>query len=67
VDTGQTANYSMPRWKNQLKHAPSVAIMCFGQDPPDEISFEFRDADDCLGFIYDPIGRFVYLELTKKF
>ena len=39
----------------------------FGQDPPDEIGFEFGNANGYPGFIYDAIGRFVYVELTKKF
>ena len=69
VETGQTANYSMPCWKNLLNNT-KITVGCnnvFGQDPPDEIGFEFGNANGYPGFIYDAIGRFVYVELTKKF
>ena len=69
VETGQTANYSMPCWKTVLNNT-KITVGCnnvFGQDPPDEIGFEFGNANGYPGFIYDAIGRFVYVELTKKF
>jgi iron complex outermembrane receptor protein len=69
VETGQTVNYSMPCWKNLLNNT-KITVGCnnvFGQDPPDEIGFEFGNANGYPGFIYDAIGRFVYVELTKKF
>jgi iron complex outermembrane recepter protein len=69
IETGQTANYSMPCWKNLLNNT-KITVGCnnvFGQDPPDEIGFEFGNANGYPGFIYDAVGRFVYVELTKKF
>jgi outer membrane receptor protein involved in Fe transport len=70
VETGQTANYSMPCWKNLLNNT-TFTIGCnnvFGQDPPVQLgAFAANNANDFPGAIYDNVGRFLYLELTKKF
>jgi iron complex outermembrane recepter protein len=70
VETGQTANYSMPCWKNLVNNT-RITLGCnnvFGQDPPvQKGAFGVSNANDFPGAIYDNVGRFVYLELTKKF
>ena len=70
VETGQTANYSMPCWKNLVNNT-TITLGCndiFGQDPPvQKGAFGVSNANDFPGAIYDNVGRFVYLELTKKF
>jgi iron complex outermembrane receptor protein len=69
VETGQTANYSMPCWKNLLNNT-KITVGCnnvFGQDPPQQFGRQFANANGYPGFLYDSIGRFVYVELTKKF
>ena len=68
VETGQTVNYSMPCWKNLLNNT-SITVGCnnvFGQDPPKAFG-GFGNAVGDPDFIYDSIGRFVYVSLTKKF
>jgi iron complex outermembrane receptor protein len=70
VETGQTANYSMPCWKNLLNNT-TITVGCdnvFGQDPPVQLGFfAVGNANGFPGAIYDNVGRFVYLELRKKF
>jgi iron complex outermembrane receptor protein len=70
VETGQTANYSMPCWKNILNNT-TITIGCdniFGEDPPEQFGINAAsNANDFPGAIYDNVGRFVYVELTKKF
>ena len=70
VETGQTANYSMPCWKNLLNNT-TFTIGCndvFGEDPPVQLgAFAATNANDFPGAIYDNVGRFLYVELTKKF
>jgi outer membrane receptor protein involved in Fe transport len=69
VETGQTANYSMPCWKNLVNNT-TITLGCnnvFGQDPPGAIGFEFQNAINYPGSLYDATGRFVYASLTKKF
>ncbi len=39
----------------------------FGEDPPSEIGFEHGSALGYAGFLYDNLGRFVYVELRKRF
>ena len=68
VETGQTANYSMPCWKNLINNT-SISVGCnnvFGTDPPKTFG-GFGNAVGTPDFIYDSIGRFVYVSLTKKF
>ena len=69
IETGQTANYSMPCWKNLLNNT-TITVGCnnvFGQDPPRAFGFEFGNTINYPGFLYDATGRFVYARLTKKF
>jgi iron complex outermembrane receptor protein len=64
-----TAAYSMPCWKTVLNNT-KITVGCndiFGQDPPPMIGFEFGNANNYPGFLYDNLGRFVYVDLTKKF
>ena len=68
VETGQTANYSMPCWKNLLNNT-TITVGCnnvFGQDPPQAFG-EGGNSVGYPGFTYDATGRFVYVRLTKKF
>lgn len=65
-----TAAYSMPGWKTVLNNTTfTVGVNnIFGEDPPSASGFE---SDDFLNkypaFLYDNLGRFVYVRLTKKF
>jgi iron complex outermembrane receptor protein len=68
VETGQTANYTMPCWKSLLNNT-KITVGCnnvFGQDPPKAYG-EGGNAVGYPGFTYDATGRFVYVRLTKKF
>lgn len=68
VETGQTVNYAMPCWKNLLNNT-TITVGCnnvFGQDPPTAFG-GFGNSTGYPGFIYDAVGRFVYVSLTKKF
>ena len=69
TESGQTANYSMPCWKNLLNNT-TITVGCnnvFGEDPPRAFGFEFANAINYPGSLYDATGRFVYARLTKKF
>lgn len=62
--TAQTASVGMPIWKRML-NGTTITLGCnnvFGHDPPDAAS-----SINYPGFAYDATGRFVYLNLTKKF
>jgi hypothetical protein len=64
-----TAAYSMPCWKTILNNS-TITVGCndvFGQDPPAMFGFFFGNANNYPAFEYDNIGRFVYIELKKKF
>jgi iron complex outermembrane recepter protein len=64
----QTANYGLPIWKRVL-NGTTITLGCnniFGQDPPKAYGFG-GNTTKYPGFLYDPTGRFVYLQLTKKF
>jgi outer membrane receptor protein involved in Fe transport len=39
----------------------------FGEDPPKSTGFGFGNSNNYPGGLYDNLGRFYYLELTKKF
>ena len=59
-----TANYGLPLWKRAL-NGTTIRIGCnniFDHDPPR--AFSLTGYPD---FIYDSVGRFVYVSLTKKF
>ncbi|MDB6147662.1 MAG: hypothetical protein JWO45_1326 [Spartobacteria bacterium] len=60
----QTINTSPSCWMNLIDKT-TLTIGCnnvFGQDPPRAFS-----AQNYPGFIYDAVGRFVYVSLSKKF
>jgi hypothetical protein len=65
-----TAAYSMPCWKTILNNTTfTVGVNnIFGEDPPHEIG---PGSDNFLNkypaFLYDNLGRFVYVRLIKKF
>ncbi len=64
----QTSNYSMPMWQRALNNT-TITLGCtniFGQDPPKAYGLG-GNSTKYPGFLYDPTGRFVYLQLTKKF
>jgi iron complex outermembrane receptor protein len=66
--TSQTANYALPIWQRVLNNT-TITLGCdniFGQDPPKAYGFG-GNATKYPGFLYDPTGRFVYVQLTKKF
>ncbi len=64
----QTATYGLPIWQRVL-NGTTITIGCddiFGQDPPRVFDFQ-NNANGYPGTIYDSTGRFVYVQLTKKF
>jgi hypothetical protein len=68
VETGQTANYAMPCWKNLINNT-TITVGCnnvFGQDPPQAYG-QGGNSVGYPGFTYDATGRFVYVRLVKKF
>ncbi len=64
----QTAAYGVPVWQRVL-NGTTITVGCdniFGQDPPKAYGF----GGNSVGypdFIYDATGRFVFVQLTKKF
>jgi outer membrane receptor protein involved in Fe transport len=65
-----TAAYSMPCWKTILNNTTfTVGVNnIFGEDPPHEIGPEFDNfLNKYPAFLYDNLGRFVYVRLIKKF
>ncbi len=66
--TAQTSNYGLPIWQRVL-NGTTITLGCdniFGQDPPKAYGFGGSSVK-YPDFIYDPTGRFVYVQLTKKF
>jgi outer membrane receptor protein involved in Fe transport len=64
----QTSNYGMPLWQRIL-NGTTITVGCsniFGQDPPKTYGFG-GNAVGYPDFIYDSTGRFVFVQLTKKF
>jgi len=64
----QTSNVALPIWK-QVLNGTQIQIGCnniFGQDPPTAFGFG-GNSTNYPGFLYDATGRFVYVQLTKKF
>ncbi len=60
----QMANFALPIWKQLLK-GTTISLGCnnvFGHDPPDASA-----AANYADFLYDSTGRFVYIDVTKKF
>ena len=69
IETGQTANYSIPCWRNLLNNT-TITVGCnnlLGQDPPNALGFLSGNSINYPGFLYDATGRFVYARLTKTF
>jgi iron complex outermembrane receptor protein len=65
----QTTSYALPLWKQALNNT-TITVGCdnvFGQDPPKAFGAFFGNATGYPGFLYDSLGRFVYVSLTKKF
>jgi outer membrane receptor protein involved in Fe transport len=66
--TTQSANYGLPIWQRVL-NGTTITVGCdniFGQDPPKAYGFG-GSPTKYPGFLYDATGRFVYVQLTKKF
>ena len=64
----QTATVALPLWK-QVLNGTTITLGCndiFGQDPPRAYGFG-GNSTNSPGFLYDSTGRFVYVQLTKKF
>lgn len=64
----QTASAGLPIWQRVL-NGTTISLGCdniFGQDPPKAYGFG-GNSTKYPGFLYDPTGRFVYIQLTKKF
>ena len=68
-EAASIAAYSMPCWKTVLNNTRITLGVnnIFGQDPPTEFGFERQNSIKYPGYYYDNLGRFVYLELKKKF
>ena len=65
-----TATYSMPCWKTILNNTTfTVGVNnIFGEDPPHAAGPEFDNfLNKYPAFLYDNLGRFVYVRLIKKF
>jgi iron complex outermembrane recepter protein len=64
----QTASVALPVWK-QVLNGTTITLGCndiFGTDPPTAYGFG-GNSTKYPGFLYDATGRFVYVQLTKKF
>ncbi len=64
----QTSSYGLPIWQRVL-NGTTITLGCdniFGQDPPKAYGFG-GNSTGYPGFLYDATGRFVYVQLTKKF
>jgi len=65
-----TAAYSMPCWKTILNNTTFTAGVnnIFGEDPPHAAGPDFDNfLNKYPAFLYDNLGRFVYVRLIKKF
>jgi iron complex outermembrane recepter protein len=65
----ETVAYEMPCWKTILNNSTVTfgVTNVFGQDPPQMYGFLYSNANNYPGSLYDNLGRFYYLRLTKKF
>jgi len=64
----QTTSYGLPIWQRIL-NGTTITVGCdniFGIDPPKAYGFG-GNSTGYPGFLYDATGRFVYVQLTKKF
>jgi iron complex outermembrane receptor protein len=61
--------YEMPCWKTILNNSTLTfgVTNVFGEDPPKMFGYIFSNANNYPGSLYDNLGRFYYLRLTKKF
>ena len=64
-----TAAYSMPCWQTVLNNSKiTVGVNdIWGEDPPKQFGIFHGNSTGYPGFQYDNLGRFVYVELKKKF
>jgi outer membrane receptor protein involved in Fe transport len=68
--TETTTAYSMPSWKTIFNNTTfTIGVNnIFGEDPPSAIGFESNNfLNKYPAFLYDNLGRFVYVRLIKKF
>ncbi len=65
----ETAAYEMPCWKTILNNTTLTfgVTNLFGQDPPQMYGTLYSNSDNYPGSLYDNLGRFYYIRLTKKF
>jgi hypothetical protein len=66
--SAQTSTYNLPIWQRCL-NGTTITVGCdniFGQDPPRAFGFG-GNGSNYPDFLYDSTGRFVYVQLTKKF
>jgi iron complex outermembrane recepter protein len=65
----ETAAYEMPCWKTILNNSTLTfgVTNVFGEDPPKMYGYFYSNANNYPGSLYDNLGRFYYLRLTKKF
>ncbi|MBA2433567.1 MAG: TonB-dependent receptor [Chthoniobacterales bacterium] len=64
----QSSSYGLPVWQRVL-NGTTVTLGCVnitGEDPPKAYGFG-GNSTGYPGFLYDATGRFVYVQLTKKF
>ena len=64
----ELAAVALPIWK-QVLNGTTITLGCndmFGADPPRAYGFG-GNATNYPSFLYDSTGRFVYVQLTKKF
>jgi len=63
------AAYAMPCWQTIFNNTRiTVGVNdIFGEDPPKQFGFENGNSTGYPGFQYDNLGRFLYVELKKKF
>ena len=65
----QSANAGLPVWQRVLNNT-TITLGCsnvFGQDPPKAYGYGGGNSTKYPGFLYDATGRYVYVQLTKKF
>ncbi|MBA3543640.1 MAG: TonB-dependent receptor [Chthoniobacterales bacterium] len=68
TSTAQSASYGLPIWQRVL-NGTTITVGCdniTGEDPPKAYGFG-GNSTGYPGFLYDATGRFVYVQLTKKF
>ncbi len=68
TSTAQSASYGLPIWQRVLNGTTITvgATNITGEDPPKAFGFG-GNSTGYPGFLYQATGRFVYVQLTKKF